>query len=99
MALVSNRAIVTHPYAALSFSQYLQQQALVISEKNEILSADSSSSNKTALPSMVFIGAEGGWIDYEIELLATQGCQAVHIGQRILRTEAAVNVILGQWLL
>ena len=51
------------------------------------------------LPSMVFIGAEGGWIDYEIDLLAEQGCTAVNIGPRILRTEAAVNVILGQWLL
>lgn len=52
-----------------------------------------------ALPQVVFIGAEGGWIDYEIELLAQQGCQAVTIGARILRTEAAVNVIIGQWLL
>ena len=97
--LITNRAIVAHPYAAMSFSQYLQQQTLVTPEKDEILSTDCSLSNKTVLPSMVFIGAEGGWIDYEIELLATQGCQTVHIGQRILRTEAAVNVILGQWLL
>ncbi len=52
-----------------------------------------------ALPQVVCIGAEGGWIDYEIELLAEQGCQAVNIGSRILRTEAAVNVIIGQWLL
>lgn len=51
------------------------------------------------LPSVVCIGAEGGWIDYEIDLLAAQGCQAVHFGSRILRTEAAVNAILGQWLL
>lgn len=50
------------------------------------------------LPKVVFIGSEGGWIDYEIELLSAQGCQAVTIGQRILRTEAAVNVIVGQWL-
>ena len=52
-----------------------------------------------AMPNLVCIGAEGGWIDYEIELLAAQGCEAVHIGPRILRTEAAVNVLLGQWLL
>lgn len=52
-----------------------------------------------ALPSLVCIGSEGGWIDYEIDLLAKQGCTAVTIGPRILRTEAAVNVILGQWLL
>lgn len=50
-------------------------------------------------PKVVFIGSEGGWIDYEVELLAAQGCQAVTIGPRILRTEAAVNIIAGQWLL
>lgn len=44
---------------------------------------------------VVCIGAEGGWIDYEVELLQQHGCQAVHLGDRILRTEAAVNVMLG----
>ena len=86
--LITNRAIVAHPYAELSFSEYVQQQL----ESSEL-------PQKSILPSMVFIGAEGGWIDYEIELLARQGCQAIHIGARILRTEAAVNAILGQWLL
>lgn len=86
-SLITNRAIVAHPYSALSFAQYRQNL-----ENTEPL-------HNSALPSMVFIGAEGGWIDYEIELLAEQGCTAVNIGPRILRTEAAVNVILGQWLL
>ena len=84
--LITNRAIVAHPYGELSFSQYLQQQR-------------TESSHGSILPSMVFIGAEGGWINYEVELLAEQGCQAVYIGKRILRTEAAVNAILGQWLI
>ncbi len=53
----------------------------------------------TAWPKVVCIGSEGGWIDYEVELLAEQGCQSVNIGARILRTEAAVNVIIGHWLL
>ena len=88
-SLITNRAIVAHPYSALSFAQYMQQPQL---ENPEPL-------HNSALPSMVFIGAEGGWIDYEIELLAEQGCTPVNIGPRILRTEAAVNVILGQWLL
>ena len=88
-SLMANRAIVAHPYSALSFAQYVQQQQLENLE----------SPHNSALPSMVFIGAEGGWIDYEIDLLAEQGCTAVNIGARILRTEAAVNVILGQWLL
>ena len=86
-SLMTNRAIVAHPYSALSFAQYMQKL-----ENTEPL-------HNSALPSMVFIGAEGGWIDYEIDLLAKQGCMAVNIGPRILRTEAAVNVILGQWLL
>lgn len=80
-SLITNRAIVAHPYSEQSFAQYLQQQGSL------------------ALPSLVCIGAEGGWIDYEIELLAAQKCESVHIGPRILRTEAAVNVLLGQWLL
>ena len=86
--LITNRAIVAHPYAELSFAQYVQQQL----ESSEL-------PHRSVLPSIVFIGAEGGWIDYEVELLTKQGCQAVHIGPRILRTEAAVNAILGQWLL
>lgn len=83
--LITNRAIVAHPYSAQSFAQYLQKQH---SQKPSAL----------ALPSLVCIGAEGGWIEYEIEMLAAQGCAPVHMGPRILRTEAAVNAILGQWL-
>ena len=87
-SLMTNRAIVAHPYSPLSFAQYVQQPL-----------AKPKSAHESTLPSMVFIGAEGGWIDYEVELLAEQGCTPVNIGPRILRTEAAVNVILGQWLL
>ena len=43
-------------------------------------------------------GAEGGWIDYEVDLLCKHGCTAVSLGQRILRTETVVNVLLGHWL-
>ena len=90
-SLITNRAIVAHPYSALSFAQYVQQQLENLESPHRSVSS--------FLPNMVFIGAEGGWIDYEIDLLAEQGCTAVNIGARILRTEAAVNVILGQWLL
>lgn len=98
-SLITNRAMVAHPYSDLSFSQYVQQQTLAEPLQNTTSLVENKLSNSTSLPNLVCIGAEGGWIDYEIELLAAQGCQAVHIGPRILRTEAAVNVILGQWLL
>lgn len=98
-SLITNRAIIAHPYSDLSFSQYLQQQRLAKPLQDETLLAGANLSNSASLPSLVCIGAEGGWIDYEIELLTAQGCQAVNIGPRILRTEAAVNAILGQWML
>lgn len=50
------------------------------------------------LPTVLCIGSEGGWIDYEVKLLEAQGGQSVSLGRRILRTEAAVNALLGQWL-
>ena len=81
LELITDRAIIAHPYAQLSLANYLQQSV------------------EGTLPSVVFIGSEGGWIDYEIGRLQAQGCQAVNIGARVLRTEAAVNVVLGQWLI
>ena len=90
---IDGQAIVAHPYGALSLSAYLQRASIASG------SANNSGLPTDSLPKIVFIGSEGGWIDYEIELLAAQGCQALTIGSRILRTEAAVNVIVGQWLL
>ena len=54
--------------------------------------------NTDAMPKILCIGAEGGWIDYEVDLLCQQRCEAVSLGDRILRTEAVVNVLIGQWL-
>ena len=50
------------------------------------------------MPKILCIGAEGGWIEYEVDLLSHHGCKAVSLGERILRTESVVNVLLGQWL-
>lgn len=38
----------------------------------------------------LIVGPEGGFIPYEIELLKKNGCQAMSLGNRILRTETAV---------
>ncbi|MDQ7047045.1 MAG: RsmE family RNA methyltransferase [Sulfurovum sp.] len=50
------------------------------------------------MPKVLCIGAEGGWIDYEVNLLCQHGCTSVSLGARILRTETVVNVLLGRWL-
>ena len=44
----------------------------------------------------VIIGPEGGLIPYEIDLLIKNGCQAVSLGNRILRTETAISYVLGR---
>jgi 16S rRNA (uracil1498-N3)-methyltransferase len=45
---------------------------------------------------VLLIGPEGGFIPYEIEKLKAAGCQAVHLGERILRVETAVPVLLAK---
>ena len=94
--LVTNGAIVAHPYSTQSFAHYIKKRSL---DSLSPAQPDLHMQPVYGLPSLVCIGAEGGWIDYEIALLAAQGCTPVHIGPRILRTEAAVNALLGQWLL
>lgn len=42
------------------------------------------------------IGPEGGWIPYEVELLANAGLQPVQLGDRILRVETAVTALLAR---
>jgi len=44
----------------------------------------------------LLIGPEGGFIPYEIDLLEKNGCQAVSLGNRILRTETAISYVLGR---
>jgi len=42
------------------------------------------------------VGPEGGFTDYEIEMLAAHACPAVHLGTRPLRTEFAICALLGR---
>ena len=83
-ALLGN-AVIAHPYASQSWKSYL----------DELKCKDS---NKETMPKILCVGAEGGWIDYEVDLLCKHGCTAVSLGERILRTETVVSVLLGHWL-
>ncbi len=47
-------------------------------------------------PTVLCIGPEGGFIPYEVEKLEQAGCQPVHLGQRILRVETAVPVLISR---
>jgi 16S rRNA U1498 N3-methylase RsmE len=42
------------------------------------------------------VGPEGGFIPYEVEKILDAGCEGIHLGQRILRVENAVNVLVAK---
>lgn len=44
----------------------------------------------------IIIGPEGGFIPYEIDLLEKNGCLALSLGNRIIRTETVIPYVLGR---
>jgi RsmE family RNA methyltransferase len=58
--------------------------------------ADASFPASVAGPATLAIGPEGGFIPYEIEKLQECGFVSVSLGERILRVETAVPVLLGR---
>lgn len=42
------------------------------------------------------IGPEGGWVPFELELLAARGFRPVHLGPRVLRVETVVPLLVGR---
>lgn len=85
------------PFVEDELSLWAEDRSLVVAHPYSPLSFNAYI-EQSGLPQVLCIGAEGGWIDYEVGLLQDNGCQPVNIGSRILRTEAAVNALCGRYL-
>ncbi|MDO5652439.1 MAG: 16S rRNA (uracil(1498)-N(3))-methyltransferase [Moraxella sp.] len=97
--------VVPNVYLAKCFKPFVQDElpSLIQNKKAVVFHPYAEQSfgeyqQNNPLPSVVIVGAEGGFIPYEIELLQSVGVQAASLGSRILRTESAVNAVLGRWL-
>ena len=89
------------PFVEDEFPSLLKEQERAIIAHPYVLQSWKTylkENSNTQMPKVLCIGAEGGWIDYEVELLCKHGCRAISLGERILRTETVVSTILGQWL-
>ena len=62
---------------------------VLFSERNGTVFANLKPDKKIT----AFIGPEGGWDDSELEFAASNGCQIITLGGRILRAETAVITI------
>jgi len=47
---------------------------------------------------LLAVGPEGGWVPFELELLAAKGFTQISLGPRPLRTETAIPALLGALL-
>ena len=47
-------------------------------------------------PLTVFVGPEGGLLDYEVERLAAIGFEPVALGDRVLRVEPVIPLLVGR---
>lgn len=48
------------------------------------------------IPTCLAIGPEGGFLNQEVDILVNQGFRPVQLGERILRVETAIPVLLGK---
>ncbi|GAB3101188.1 16S rRNA (uracil(1498)-N(3))-methyltransferase [Aestuariicella hydrocarbonica] len=69
-----------------------QGKRALVAHPKQAVPCPQASNQETVL----VIGPEGGFIDYEIDKLNQAGCKTIHLGPRILRVETAVPVLLAK---
>lgn len=90
----SGRNIIPRVNSVTSFAEAVttaKQQGLILNPYSE----QGLSSLAESSAWQIFIGPEGGFSDDEVQFAAKQGCNQVHLGPRILRTETAGLAVLS----
>lgn len=74
---------------------------LLLAHPNELENA-SSLTNSNLIDenqeTLLLMGPEGGFTDYEVECLKNKGARQISLGERILRTEFAFTALAGRFL-
>lgn len=82
------------------FKPFVEDELPAISAKTRALVAHPYHATdcpaESEQPTTLAVGPEGGFIAYEVEKLKECGFDAIHIGERILRVENAVPVLLAR---
>ena len=82
------------------FKPFVQDVLRLLSANSRRLvahpTAESSCPRNLGERTTLVIGPEGGFIPYEVELLASEGFTPVHCGPRILRVETAVPALISR---
>lgn len=82
------------------FKPFVEDQLPEISGKTRKLLAHPNTETSCPIdisdPVTLVIGPEGGFIPYEVSLLESTGFKAVHLGERILRVETAIPVLVSR---
>jgi len=82
------------------FKPFIEDELPAIAQDAKKLIAHPYQASKcpqlSAQKTVLAIGPEGGFIDYEVERLREQGFLPISLGQRILRVETALPVAIGK---
>jgi 16S rRNA (uracil1498-N3)-methyltransferase len=78
------------------FSEKVATCSLILAERQEALALSNVPLAASPTESLALtIGPEGGWAEEELSLALSQGCQAVSLGNHILRADTAAVTALS----
>lgn len=82
------------------FKPFVEDEVPILASDRQALVAhpysDMPCPRQSSESTLLAIGAEGGFIDYEIEMFQRQGFQDVNLGRRIMRVETVIPFLLGR---